>query len=119
MNRRPSLGIDRSFLLASLALGAILCGPQTAPAADGSELFRAKCIACHGPKGEGTPVGPALKGDPFIVNGAPDEIKKVVMTGRSDSEKKYPDIMNAMPGGLATESEADALVVYLKGDLQK
>jgi len=100
-------------------LGVILCAPKTAPAADGSELFRAKCIACHGPKGEGTPVGPTLKGNAFIVKGTPDEIKKVVMAGRTDAEKKYPNIMNSMPGGLATEAEADALVVYLKGDLQK
>jgi mono/diheme cytochrome c family protein len=119
MNRRLFLEIGRSFLLGGLALGAILCGPRTAPAAEGAGLFQAKCIACHGPKGEGTPVGPALKGDPFIVKGTPDEIKKVVMMGRTDAEKKYPHFANSMPGGLATEAEADALVVYLKGDLQK
>jgi mono/diheme cytochrome c family protein len=102
-----------------MALEAILYGAEPASAVDGAELFRSKCVACHGPNGEGTPVGPALRGDAFIVKGTPDEIKKVVMSGRTEAEKKYPNIMNAMPGGLATEPEAEALVVYLKGGLQK
>jgi hypothetical protein len=41
------------------------------------------------------------------------------MMGRTEKEKKYPNIMIPMPTGLVSDTEADALVTYLKGDLQK
>jgi len=119
MPHRRVGGINGHVLFTAVAIGVILSLPAVAAADQGADLFRAKCIACHGPRGEGTAVGPALKGDPFVVKGATDEIKKVIMSGRTDSEKKYPAIMNSMPNGLASESEAEALVRYLKGDLQK
>jgi len=98
---------------------AALTGPTFSLATDGGQLFGSKCIACHGPTGEGTQVGPALKDNPFVTKGGAAEIKKVILVGRTEKEKKYPNIMNPMPGGLASEAEADALVAYLKGELQK
>jgi mono/diheme cytochrome c family protein len=111
--------INLGLLRVGLVLSAVLLAPGIGHAIDGAQLFGSKCLACHGPKGEGTQVGPALKGDPFIIEGTPEEIKKVIMMGRTEKEKKYRKIMNPMPSGLATEAEADALVAYLKGDLQK
>ena len=106
-----------------ILIGLIFCStlfiPEASLALDGAQLFSSKCVACHGSKGKGTQVGPALRGDPFVIQGAPEEIKKVIMTGRTEKEKKYPNIMIPMPTGLASEAEADALVTYLKGDLQK
>jgi mono/diheme cytochrome c family protein len=111
--------IGPTVLRVCLILSAVLVAPGISHAIDGAQLFGSKCIACHGPKGEGTQVGPALKGNPFVTQGTPEEIKKVIMMGRTEKEKKYKNIMNPMPNGLATEAEADSLAVYLKGDLQK
>ncbi len=108
------LKITGSFIIA-----AALITPGVSQAMDGGRLFASKCAACHGPKGEGSPVGPALKGNSYVMKGTPDEIKKLIIMGRSGEEKKYPEIMIGMPSGLATEAEADALVVYLQGGLQK
>ncbi|MBI3597813.1 MAG: cytochrome c [Nitrospirae bacterium] len=113
------LRIRVQIVLVGLVFSTTLVAPEISLALDGAKLYGAKCIACHGPKGEGTQVGPALKGDPFITQGTPAEIKKVILSGRTQKEKKYPNIANPMPDGLASEAEADALVVYLKGDLQK
>jgi mono/diheme cytochrome c family protein len=102
-----------------LIFSSALFIPESSMAVDGAQLFSAKCVACHGSKGKGTQVGPALKGDPFVIQGTPEEIKKVIMMGRTEKEKKYPNIMIPMPTGLVSDTEADALVTYLKGDLQK
>jgi len=96
-----------------------LTAAQAGWAADGAQLYSQKCAACHGSKGEGGSTGPALKGDPFITHGKPDDIKKVILQGRNGADKKYKNIPIGMPGGLASESEADALVKFLQGDLQK
>lgn len=106
----------------SLFVGGIvifLMAAQVGWAADGADLYAMKCSGCHGPKGEGGPTGPALKGDPFITKGKPEEIKKVILQGRGPAEKKYRNIPVEMPGGLASKREADALVKFLQGDLQK
>lgn len=96
-----------------------LAAAQAGWAADGANLYGQKCAACHGSKGEGGPTGPALKGNPFITKGTPGDIKKVILQGRAGAEKKYPNIPVGMPGGLASEEEADAIIKYLKGDFQK
>lgn len=97
------------------------CLAVSAPAlaADGAKLFAEKCVACHGPKGEGTPTGPAQKGNPFITKGKPADIKKVLMEGRAGVAKKYPDILVGMPDGLVSATEADELVKFLQGEMQK
>lgn len=107
------------IILTGLIFCSALFLPEASMSADGAQLFSSKCVSCHGSKGKGTQVGPALQGDPFVTQGAPEEIKKVIMKGRTEKEKKYPNIMVPMPSGLASEAEADALVIYLKGDLQK
>lgn len=117
--QRSHLQVCSRTILSGLIFTVILMASELLLAFDGGQLFASKCIACHGPKGEGTQVGPALKGNPFVTKGATAEIKKVIISGRTEKEKKYPNIMNPMPGGLASEAEADALVIYLKGDLQK
>jgi len=106
-------GVGFVILLAALGAGEI------AWAADGTKLFSDRCASCHGPAGKGSASGPALKGDPFVMNGTAAEIKKVIMEGRSVADKKFPNIPMPMPSGMASDSEADALVGYLKADLQK
>jgi mono/diheme cytochrome c family protein len=101
------------FILASFLM------ENSAMAVDPATLFASKCAVCHGQKGEGTMVAPALKGNTFIASRKPDDIKKVIMEGRTGQDKKYPSIMADMPKGLVAEAEADSLVKYLQGDLQK
>ena len=102
-----------------LILAGALAWSETAWAADGAGIFSERCASCHGPAGQGTASGPALKGNSFVTSGKAAEIKKVIMGGRTAAEKKYPNLQMIMPAGLAGDSEADALVSYLKGDLQK
>ena len=106
-----------SLLIGGTVLFLIVA--QAGWAADGAKLYAEKCAACHGAKGEGGPTGPALKGNPFITQGKPADIKKVLMEGRQGADKKYPKIPVSMPKGLVSGGEADALVKYLQGDLQK
>jgi mono/diheme cytochrome c family protein len=102
-------------LMAVLAFGAV----GAAWGADGAELYAKKCTACHGPKGEGGAAGPALKGNPFVTKGKPDEIKQVITLGRTGADRKYPNFPAGMPAGLASGAEAEALLKYLQGDFQK
>ena len=117
--QKSNLQVRCVIILAVPIVAATLVAPEISHAIDAAQLYGSKCTACHGSKGEGTQVGPALKGNPFITKGTSDEIKKIILTGRTEKEKKYPNYMIAMPGGLASEAEADALVAYLKGELQK
>lgn len=64
-------------------------------------------------------MGPPHKGNPFLTKGNPADIKTVIMEGRSGGAKKYPKFPEDMPKGLATSAEADDLVKFLQGDLQK
>jgi mono/diheme cytochrome c family protein len=119
MMKKSHSRIRRIIFPAVLFVAATLIAPEISFAMDAAQLYGSKCSACHGSKGEGSQVGPALKGDPFITKGTAAEIKKVILMGRMDKDKKYPNFMTAMPGGLASEAEADALVAYLQSELQK
>jgi mono/diheme cytochrome c family protein len=90
-----------------------------ASAVDAEKLFSEKCALCHGTNGEGTATGPAQKGDEFIMTAEPADVKHVIMEGRSGAAKEYHNIIVDMPKGLVSEAEADALVTFLQGDLQK
>lgn len=107
------------ILLIVWAVSVLFITVERAAAADGAVIYGAKCAACHGSKGEGSPVGPPQKGSAFIKNSSAAEIKKVIMEGRSGDKKKFPDMMADMPKGLVSEAEAEALVVFLKGPMQK
>jgi hypothetical protein len=61
----------------------------------------------------------AQKGDEFIVTAKPADVKRVIMEGRAGAAKEYPNIPVDMPKGLVSEAEADALVKFLQGELQK
>ena len=113
-----------------LVASAVLLGGLLAPTAalaviDAAENYRLRCSACHGANGQGTraslpSLGPALKGNPFIVNGSPAAIKAVIRKGRSGQKRLYDDTYPNMPSfGFENVPDADALVAYLKGDLQK
>ncbi len=108
----------KDLLALMLAISGLGVG-SSAFAVDAAKLFSEKCAVCHGAHGEGTTTGPTQKGDEFIMNAKPAEVKRVIMEGRSGAEKLYPNIPVDMPKGLVSEAEADALVTFLKGELQE
>jgi len=114
----------------TLLASAILLGGMMSPAAalaanDAGEMYKLRCAACHGATGQGTraslpSLGPALKGNPFVVNGSPAAIKAVIRKGRSGQKRLYDDTYPNMPSfGFEVVPDTDALVAYLKGDMQR
>lgn len=106
-----------ALLTAVLVLSFILAG--SAFAADGVKIYNDKCASCHGQKGTGSPLAPALKGNEFITKGDTPSITKVIIDGRSGKDKKYPNFQIDMPKNPMAEEDAKALVNFLQGDLQK
>lgn len=97
-----------SFMLAASAF-----------AADGVKIYNEKCASCHGQKGTGSPLAPALKGNEFITKGDAASITKVISDGRMGKDKKYPNFPIDMPKNPMPEEDVKALVNFLQGDLQK
>jgi mono/diheme cytochrome c family protein len=115
----------RSLAISAIcAAGALLAVPAHA-AFDTPGYYQLRCAGCHGTQGQGTraalpALGPALKGNPFIVNGSPAAIRNVIRKGRTGSKRLYNDAYPNMPSfGIEAVPDIDGLVAYLKGDLQK
>jgi mono/diheme cytochrome c family protein len=91
----------------------------------GKEFYMLRCATCHGADGQGTKhqvpaLGPALKGNPFVVNGSAAAIRTVIRKGRSGQKRLYDDTYPNMPSfGPEPVPDVDGLVAYLKGDMQK
>ncbi len=88
-------------------------------AADGAKLYTNKCFACHGQKGAGTPMAPALKGNEFITKGDVNQVKKIILEGRTGRDKKYPKFPADMPKIPMPEDAVTTLINFLQGDMQK
>lgn len=89
--------------------------------ADGKAVYMANCLACHGDKGQGSPVGPAQKGNKFILESKDEDIKKIILEGRGGKAKKYPKIPGDMlpMKGKISDKDIAAVIKFLKTDLQK
>ena len=115
--------MKRSLLVS--ALFTALVPIPTLAATDAAANYQLRCAHCHGTNGQGTrasipPLGPALKGNPFVVNGSPAAIRTVIRKGRQGQKRLYDDAYPNMPSfGFENVPDVDALVGYLKGDLQK
>jgi mono/diheme cytochrome c family protein len=87
--------------------------------------FRLRCSTCHGVDGEGLAhnwpqTGPALKGNPFVINAPAAAIVRVIRRGRTGRQRLYHDTYPNMPAfGVEMLPHVDELVAFLKGDLQK
>ncbi|MFY9647032.1 MAG: cytochrome c [Terriglobales bacterium] len=90
-------------LLLASAIGLCLALPSLSFAADGAEVYKAKCAMCHGAEGQGK-VGPAVKGTSKSV----DEIADFITKG--DEAKKAP---HKKPISIGPE-EAKAVAEYVK-----
>lgn len=118
--------MGKKTLVASVVLGAVSVLPAVAQAAsDADANYQLRCAYCHGTEGQGTratlpSLGPALKGNPFVVNGSPAALKTVIRKGRSGQKRLYNDTYPNMPSfGFEVVPDVDALVNYIKTDLQK
>lgn len=116
----------KKTLVASVVLGAFSAIPAVAQAAtDAAANYELRCSYCHGTEGQGTraslpSLGPALKGNPFVVNGSPAALRTVIRKGRSGQKRLYNDTYPNMPSfGFEVVPDVDALVNFLKTDLQK
>ena len=116
---------NKTLIASIILLGGTLAPAAAIAANDAAEMYKLRCSTCHGANGQGTratlpSLGPALKGNPFVVNGSPAAIKSVIRKGRSGQKRIYDDTYPNMPSfGFEVVPDTDALVAYLKGDLQK
>ena len=113
-------------VVVAAALAVLTLAPVAASAAfDAQGNYALRCGYCHGNAGQGTratnpPLGPALRGNPFVVNGSPAALRQVIRKGRQGDKRLYNDAYPNMPAfDQGTVEDVDALVAYLKGDLQK
>jgi len=115
----------KTLVAAVIALGSAMVPVSALAEVDGAGTYKLRCAGCHGASGQGTratlpSLGPALKGNPFVVNGSAAAIKAVIRKGRSGQKRLYDDTYPNMPSfGPDPVPDVDVLVAYLKGDLQK
>jgi cytochrome c5 len=87
----------------------------TALAADGAEVYTKLCGMCHGAKGEGLPMmGPAIKGNDFVLKGKDAELSDVILKGRAGEDKKYKDIPIPMLPQKLNDEEVAAVIAHMK-----
>ena len=112
--------------LAALAcagmLGAV-SGNASAQSADelfdGAWRYKASCAGCHNDDGTGVyAFGPPLKGNAFVQNAPPQVIIQVIQQGRNYGERNHLAYVGMPAFHYIRAGEAEALVNYLKGDLQ-
>jgi mono/diheme cytochrome c family protein len=79
---------------------------------EGRDLFDRTCIACHGPGGEGTQLGPSLRDEEWIHgDGSYPFVLGIVRDG-VEHPKRYPVPMPALGGGDFTREEIAAVAAY-------
>ncbi len=106
------------LLISALLTGIIFAGVSLA--ADPAAIYKSKCALCHGAKGEGLKsMGPPHKGNKFVLESKPEEVKKVILEGRIGKAKKHKEYPVDMPKNVMPDADAEALVKYLKTELQK
>jgi mono/diheme cytochrome c family protein len=118
---KPSKLIALTFIaLASIGASLPAFAAEPAPQFDGKWRYNTSCAGCHGADGAGWyGFGPALRGNAFIQNAPAPAIIEVIQKGRRYAKRTYPEYIGMPPFDAIRAGEADALVAYLKGGLQK
>jgi mono/diheme cytochrome c family protein len=115
----------RSLVASALFVAGALSPVAANAVFDAPAWYQMRCSGCHGLEGQGTKgqvpaLGPALKGNPFVINGSPAAIKTVLRKGRAGQKRLYNDTYPNMPAfGPEMLPDTDAMIAFLKGDLQK
>jgi mono/diheme cytochrome c family protein len=95
-----------------LVLVAALAMPALSLAADtGPDLFKTKCLSCHGPDGAGsTPMGKNLKlkdlGSADVQKASDKELKDTISKGKPPKMPAY--------GGKLSDTQIDDLVKFVR-----
>lgn len=77
------------------------------------EIAGAPCAGCHGPAGEGTPVGPNLADRQWLWgNGSVADIRATIVKGVA-RPKRFPAPMPPAGGASLTNDQADAIAAYI------
>lgn len=111
----------RDIAISFVAL-VVSCAFAGTALADGAATYMERCAACHGRKGEGMKsMAPPHKGNKFITEGKAEDIKQVILEGRIGAAKRYSttEFPIDMPNSGLSDSEANEVVKFLQGDLQK
>ena len=101
------------------AVFVVLCfatyfAPSATAQSSGQDIYKAKCMMCHGPDGLGnTPAGKLAKivsyKDPSIVNHSDAELTTIIKTGKN----KMPSFATKL-----SDDQISAVVAYIRS-LQK
>jgi mono/diheme cytochrome c family protein len=79
----------------------------------GQQLYGTVCVACHGPGGTGSPLGPALNDQNWIhITGEYEEIVNITSTG-VPQPREYPAMMPPMGGGNFNQDQLRAISAYV------
>ena len=81
----------------------------------GDKVYKARCLACHGPDGKGTAMAPAFIGNEWIKGASKADIANVVKNGRQPKDKRHKNFAMGMPAQTGMpEDDVTAVVDYLK-----
>lgn len=104
----------KRMIMGAFIFAASIGFAASSMAADGAAVYKAKCMACHGPDGKGTPMAPAFAGNEFIASSSADDISTVILKGRGGAAKKYKKFAMGMPPQKLEKGEVDAIIEHLK-----
>lgn len=111
--------------LAAVAAGCVVLGAIAATASaqdefDGKWRYRASCAGCHADNGSGYyPFGPALKGNAFVQNAPVPVLIEVIQGGRNYDKRSHLAYVGMPAFPYLRAGEVEALVSFMKGELQQ
>lgn len=116
---REKMEVKLKETIAICVLTILVASPVLA--IEAAVIYSSVCSPCHGKEREGKkPMGPSLKNSEFISTASDAEIKATIKEGRAGDKKKFRDYPAPMPAQKSlTDAELNALVKYLKTDIQK
>jgi mono/diheme cytochrome c family protein len=86
---------------------------------DGAWRYHVSCAGCHDDDGSGVyAFGPPLKGNKFVQSAPAAVIIQVIQEGRNYEERNHLAYVGMPAFHYIRGGEAEALVNFLKGDLQ-
>lgn len=87
---------------------------------DGKWRYRTSCAGCHAEDGSGIyAFGPALKGNPLVQNAPAPIMIDIIQKGRNYGARTHLAYVGMPAFQWIRAGEAEALVQYIKGDLQQ